>query len=113
MDVEEKVPDNTYSTGRQRSRSGTVALILAFIPGVFGLMGLGLMYLGAYIRGLIFLILGLPTMLVMVLLIRSISSSVVWSIIALGFVIILGIGFIILFAIQILMTIALSSTRPQ
>ena len=86
-------------------------MLLALIPGIFGVMGLGLMYLGDYIKGGIFLVIGFPMMVGMVLLFTGAVVFSFWAIIVVGLLILLGLAYLAVFVIQFFLTYAMAVVR--
>lgn len=100
-------PQYEYKIHEERHRSKKIAMFLSFIPGVFGLMGLGLMYLGAWKRGALFFIIGLPLMIMLALLISSAAGlSLGWAILSVGAMLIVGVMYIGVFILQVMATSA-------
>lgn len=84
---EYRIIDDDRAPSLRRVNRKTVAL-LAFIPGVFGLFGLGQLYQKDWHKGIMFLLMGIFMMATMVLLLTSVGGPVA---------IILFIGLLILF----------------
>jgi hypothetical protein len=108
-----QIPRNEPAASREhgyemKRKDGRTALLLSLIPAAFGAMGLGLIYLGDERKGLRFLIVGIPLMILMVLLLMSLDGSFGRTILSLGLLILSGLLFTVLFAAQLLMTVAAS-----
>lgn len=102
-------PSGRSGAGKDKNR--TLTLILALL-GVFGFMGLGQIYQGHHRKGSIFLVIGLPMMLILALLISGMGGlSAGWTILSLGLVILIGIPYVLLFIIQFLDAMASSAMR--
>ena len=92
---------------RSGRKDGRLAILLSVIPGVFGAIGLGLLYLGDK-RGWGFLMLGLPLFILVVALLANIGGSFGWALLSVGLLILFVPMFIVLFALQLIMTLAAS-----
>lgn len=117
-DIERTKTEKTNEAPKEngdRAKSGksrTIAIGLAIIPGVFGIMGLGQIYLGSFRKGLVFLVLGLPLMLLSAFLVSSIGGiSTGWAVIAIGSLLLVGIPYVLLFIFQLLDAMASSIFR--
>ena len=109
--METNVPEYKPEVKGNKKVNGRIAVFLAVIPGIFGIMGVGLMCLGEYVKGAVFFLLGLPMMIGMILLLSGAIALTIWSIIMVGLLILLGLAFIAVFAIQFILTYALSEMR--
>ncbi len=82
------------SSGSSGGKSETIAVLLALIPGLFGILGLGMLYKNHSSRsGIIFLVLGLLTFIVAVLILSS-SIPILNILFAIPFGIIYGLLFL-------------------
>ena len=111
--ITEEVPEYTHAVETRKRKSGMLAVILAIFPGIIGLMGVGLMYLGHYIKGLIFMLIGLPFMLALLLLYWSHDVGYVWPFLALLLIISCLIILVIMFIVQLIATVAAAALRRQ
>ena len=111
--IKQDVPEYTHTVEVRKRKSGTLAVILAIFPGLLGIMGVGLMYLGHYIKGLIFMLVSFPLMLALLLLYWTHDVGHVWPFLALLLMITCLIILIPLFFIQLLGTVAAAAMRRQ
>jgi len=111
--ITEEVPEYTHTVETRKRKSGMLAVILAIFPGIIGLMGVGLMYMGHYIKGLILMLIGLPFMLALLLLYWTHDVGYVWPFLALLLIISCLIVLVILFIIQLIATVAAAALRRQ
>ncbi|MDD3398873.1 MAG: zinc ribbon domain-containing protein [Candidatus Methanomethylophilaceae archaeon] len=88
------------------TKSGNIAMLLALLPGLVGIWGLGHIYLGEMDRGLRFLVLGVLMTLSMVLL--ASASYLVFTVICLVF---LALAWLALFAYHAFEVLALTAMK--
>jgi hypothetical protein len=95
----ERVADSRAPTPKVINK--TAVLLLALIPAAFGFMGFGQFYEGEYKKGALFLCVGLPLFVAMVLLIRSYGSfGAGWTFLALGMTVLCGLLFAATYIVQ-------------
>ena len=102
----EMVPAQERREAPER-KYGRLALLLSVIPGAFGAMGLGLIYLGDK-RGWGFLFPGILLFVLIIALLANIGNSVGWTLFSVSLLIITVPLFLLMFALQVLMTLAAS-----
>ncbi len=85
---------STGKSGSTGGKSDGIAMILAIIPGIFGILGLGLLYKNLKsTRGLVFLVLGLIVFAIALLIFTS-SIPVLNIIFAIPFALLYGLMYI-------------------
>jgi len=102
----ETAPAQERGTAPAR-KYGRLALLLSVIPGAFGAMGLGLIYLGDK-RGWGFLLPGILLFVLIIALLANVGSSLGWTLFSVGLLILFVPLFLLLFALQVFMTLAAS-----
>jgi hypothetical protein len=107
-DVQKTEDQSRKEVRKETEKNRTFAIILALLFGAFGFMGLGHIYIGEHKRGLMFLIISLPLMVILALLVSNLGGlSFGGAVLTLGALLIFGIAYVglyILHAISIVVS---------
>ncbi|MGE4275202.1 MAG: hypothetical protein AB7E27_03950 [Candidatus Methanomethylophilaceae archaeon] len=92
------------------SKNGNVAMLLAILPGIFGIWGLGHLYLGESQRGLKFLAVGL--LLTISMLILASAAYLVFTVVCLVFLALVWLALYAYHAFETLALVAMKGATP-